>query len=391
MFPSSRSMAIPSNPGTSQDTKIVVYQALIALLQDACTMSTLPPSDVNSFQLALEGHRHSMSSESVVGAIVDSLKNRKILLEVASQLGLASDLNLRTALGADEGRLVTFLVFILDTKSMEDSILMLEDDSAQCFMDVVQEVLDKGFLMAPEHSSKARRLIRKLSESCERLPSALFITGVSGREEHPTFGGGFGDIYRASYVNQVVALKHMRHFLRGAELRRIRLKFCREALLWKDLHHPHILPFIGIDRESFPASLCMVSPWLEHGTVLKYLNDHDRQNVDKLLFEVAQGLEYLHSHNIVHGDLRGSNILVNKDWSACLADFGLSGFSDGGSTGQTSSKRAGSAYWMAPELLAPEQFGTKFSRTQASDVYAFGCVCLEVILHFQNYLKLGPC
>ncbi|KAJ7737581.1 kinase-like domain-containing protein [Mycena metata] len=169
----------------------------------------------------------------------------------------------------------------------------------------------------------------------------------------------------------------MRHFLRGAELRRIRLKFCREALLWRDLHHPHILPFIGIDRESFPASLCMVSPWLEHGTVLKYLNDHGRQNVDKLLFEVAQGLEYLHSHNIVHGDLRGSNILVNKDWSACLADFGLSGFSEG-NTGQTSSKRAGSAYWMAPELLAPEHFEGKFSRTPASDVYAFGCVCFEL-------------
>ncbi|KAJ7762147.1 kinase-like domain-containing protein [Mycena metata] len=318
-----------------------------------------------------------MTSGSIVSAIVDSSKNRKILLEVASQLGL-NDFNVRTALRADEERLVALLVSALETKPIQNSILTLEDDSAQCFMDVVQDVLDKGcFSMAPEHGSKARRLIRKLSESCERLPSALFITGVSGREEHPTFGGGFGDIYQASYDNHVVALKHMRHFLRGAELRRIRLKFCREALLWKDLHHPHILPFIGIDRESFPASLCMVSPWLEHGTVLKYLNDHGRQNVDKLLFEIAQGLEYLHSQNIVHGDLRGSNILVNKDWSACLADFGLSGFSEG-TTGQTSSKRAGSAYWMAPELLAPEHFETKFSRTPASDVYAFGCICFEL-------------
>ncbi|KAJ7762172.1 kinase-like domain-containing protein [Mycena metata] len=349
-----------------------------------------------------------MTSGSVVGAIMDSLKNRKILLEVASQLGL-KDFIVRAALRADEEHLVALLVSALESKPIENSILTLEDDSAQCFIDVVQDILDKGFLMAPEHSSKARRLIRKLSESRERLPSALFITGVSGREELPTFGGGFGDIYRASYGNQVVALKHMRHFLRGAELRRIRLKFCREALLWRDLHHPHILPFIGIDRESFPASLCMVSPWLEHGTVLKYLNDHGRQNVDKLLFEVAQGLEYLHSHNIVHGDLRGSNILVNKDWSACLADFGLSGFSEG-NTGQTSSKRAGSAYWMAPELLAPEHFEGKFSRTPASDVYAFGCVCFEVsdtyvlythhltlfsctqvVLHFPNSQRSQPC
>ncbi|KAJ7145880.1 kinase-like domain-containing protein, partial [Mycena epipterygia] len=222
-----------------------------------------------------------------------------------------------------------------------------------------------------------RRIIRKLSESCDKLPSALFITGVSGREEHPTFGGGYGDIYRASYNNKPVALKHMRHFLRGSELHRIRLKFCREALVWRDLHHPNILPFIGIDRESFSSSLSMVSPWMEHGTILKYLEVHGRANMDKLLFEIAQGLQYLHSRNIVHGDLRGTNILINEEWSACLTDFGLSVFSNATSSMRTST-RAGSLYWMAPELIEPDRFGGKFVRTPASDVYAFGCVCIEV-------------
>ncbi|KAJ6486663.1 kinase-like domain-containing protein, partial [Mycena sanguinolenta] len=159
-----------------------------------------------------------------------------------------------------------------------------------------------------------------------RLPSSLFIIGVEGRDEHPTFGGGFGDIYRASYDGQRVALKRMRHFLRGPELRRIRLKFCREALVWKDLHHPNILPFLGIDRDSFSSSLCMVSPWMKHGTVLNYLKTHGFANVNKLLYQIAQGLEYLHLHDIVHGDLRGANILIKEDWSACLADFGLSIF-----------------------------------------------------------------
>ncbi|KAJ7904961.1 kinase-like domain-containing protein [Mycena leptocephala] len=174
-----------------------------------------------------------------------------------------------------------------------------------------------------------------------------------------------------------VALKHMRHFLRGADSRSLRLKFCREALVWKDLHHPHILSFIGIDRDSFPSSLCMVSPWMEHGTVLQYLKDHGPANVDRLLFEVSQGLQYLHSCNIVHGDLRGTNILVNEDWSACLTDFGLSVFSDA-SAPMNSPTRAGSILWMAPELIAPDRFGCEFSRTPATDVYAFGCVCVEL-------------
>ncbi|KAJ7288962.1 kinase-like domain-containing protein [Mycena rebaudengoi] len=156
-------------------------------------------------------------------------------------------------------------------------------------------------------------------------------------------------------------------------------KFCREALVWQDLRHPYILPLIRIDRESFQAtSLCMVSPWMEHGTALRYLNDHGRVHVDRLLSEIAQGLEYLHSRNIVHGDLRGANILINDQWRACLADFGLSAFSDATTTA-LSSNRAGSVRWMAPELLDPGCFGhDHFARTPASDVYAFGCVCLEL-------------
>ncbi|KAJ6463885.1 kinase-like domain-containing protein [Mycena sanguinolenta] len=224
----------------------------------------------------------------------------------------------------------------------------------------------------------ARRIIRKLSTSCDMLPSSLFITGITGKEEHPTFGGAYGDIYRASYMNQNVAMKHFRavHYLRGPDLRRIRLKICREALVWKALHHPHILPFLGIDGDAFPSSLCIVSPWMEHGTVLNYLKEHGLGNVDRLLYEIAQGLQYLHSCNIVHGDLRGTNILIKEDWSACLADFGLSIFSD--ATSSVSTNRGGSLYWMAPELLDPERIEDRCGRSPASDVYAFGCVCFEL-------------
>ncbi|KAJ6476231.1 kinase-like protein, partial [Mycena sanguinolenta] len=216
----------------------------------------------------------------------------------------------------------------------------------------------------------------KLSEVSDRLPSSLFIVGVNGQDTHPSFGSGYGDIYLASYRRQRVALKRMRHFLRGSESHRIRLKFCREALVWKDLCHPHILPFLGIDRDSFPTFLCMVSPFMKHGTVLNYLKTHGHANVDKLLYEIAQGLEYLHSHRIVHGDLRGGNILITEDWNACLADFGLSIVSD--VTASMSTTRAGSLYWMAPELLDPDRFGLTFGRTHATDVYAFGCVCFEL-------------
>ncbi|KAJ7206235.1 kinase-like domain-containing protein, partial [Mycena haematopus] len=238
------------------------------------------------------------------------------------------DPRLRYALREDEERIATSILAILNSGSERAAVLRLEGEPAQSFLDVVQNTLDRGFFLDQGQNSKAHRLILKLSEACDKLPSSLFITGVTGRTEHAAFGGGFGDIYQASYDGKTVALKHIRTFHRDSEQRRIRLQFCREALVWQQLQHPFILPFIGIDRQTFPSSLCMVSPWMENGTVLKYLNDHGRADVDKLLMEIAQGLRYLHSRNIVHGDLRGANILITHEWSACLADFGLTSLSD---------------------------------------------------------------
>ncbi|KAF7373372.1 Kinase-like protein [Mycena sanguinolenta] len=348
------------------DTKFLVYEASLSFLKGACN------SQVS--QMTVDEHITSMSSTNLIDAVVESLGCRKILLELSTKLGLVNHPQLRTALRADEERIATFLVSIFSSKSAQQAVLRLEGDSAQHFLDVVQECLDNGSLS--EHVQAARRITRKLSEASDKLPSSLFIVGVNGQDVHPSFGGGYGDIYLASYRDQRVALKRMRHFLRDSESRRMRLIFCREALVWKDLCHPHILPFLGIDRNSFPPSLCMVSPFMKHGTVLNYLKTHGHANVDKLLYEVAQGLEYLHSHRIVHGDLRGINILITEDWNACLADFGLSIVSD--FTPTKSTTRAGSLYWMAPELLDPDRFGLSFNRTPATDVYAFGCVCFEL-------------
>ncbi|KAJ6476188.1 hypothetical protein C8R45DRAFT_1009160 [Mycena sanguinolenta] len=331
-----------------------------------------------------------MASDNVVSGIVASPEHRRILLELSSKLDLENDPRIRAALRADEERISAFIVSILDSKHALDGVLDLEGNSAQCFLDVIQDALNRGFLMAQGHSSQARRVIRKLSEKCDKLPSSLFIIGVTSKEEHPMFAGGFGDIYRASHSGKTVALKHMRHFIQSSdpEIRDIRLKLCREALVWKDLRHPHILPFLGIDRDSFPSALCTVSPWMEHGTVLKYLQAHGRGNVDKFLYEIAQGLEYLHSRDIIHGDLRGANILINDNWSACLADFGLSVFANA-TTSMHTSTRAGSLYWMAPELIDPGRFGCKFARTQSSDIYAFGCVCLELYTGYPPFAELS--
>ncbi|KAF8158809.1 hypothetical protein K438DRAFT_1487569, partial [Mycena galopus ATCC 62051] len=107
------------------------------------------------------------------------------------------------------------------------------------------------------------------------LPSSLIISGVTQRDEHATFCGGFGDVFKAMYQDKPVALKHMRIaavYILNTIIDLFRQKFCREALVWQRLRHPYIVPLIGIDTESFPSSLSMVSPWMKHGTVIKYLS-----------------------------------------------------------------------------------------------------------------------
>ncbi|KAJ7779203.1 kinase-like domain-containing protein [Mycena metata] len=150
--------------------------------------------------------------------------------------------------------------------------------------------------------------------------------------------------------------------------RDIRRSFCREALVWQRLRNFYIVPLIGIDAEGFPPFPCLVSPWMKNGTVLKYLStlgDHGRQHtVTRLIREIAQGLAYLHDEHVVHGDLRGANILVDDAGRARLKDFGFGG---------------GCVRWMAPETLDPDAFGVQnHPRQPASDIYAFGCVCLEL-------------
>jgi len=58
--------------------------------------------------------------------------------------------------------------------------------------------------------------------------------------------------------------------------RKLQAVLYREALLWEDLKHPYVLPFLGMDSETFPSYLpCIVTPWMQHGTVL----DHIQNNV----------------------------------------------------------------------------------------------------------------
>ncbi|KAF7308507.1 Protein kinase domain-containing protein [Mycena chlorophos] len=328
------------------------------------------------------------SSLDSVSKLVQSKDLRATLLHVSSILGISSDQYLRAALEKDDADLSRLLMRIACIESEKRKLLELKGETAQLAVDIIQDLLDKESL--PNTSDVvstasllhlvARPLLVKLSESSGMLPASLFIHGVRRTDQDALFGGAFGDIYRAMYKGRQVALKRMRVFQPDSELewQKLRRRFCREAMLWQRLQHPFVLSFTGIDAETFPTFLCIVSPWMKNGTLVKHLAENGKAGVELRLFEVAQGLAYLHSEGIVHGDLRGSNILVDDDWHARLADFGLSVLSSVPLTHTT--YRSGSTRWMGPELLFPQSCGLdSYRRTFASDVYSFGSVCVELV------------
>lgn len=88
------------------------------------------------------------------------------------------------------------------------------------------------------------------------------------------------------------------------------------------------------------------------------------------LIELASALEYLHSCGIVHGDVKGPNVLLSESYSVKLCDFGLARPFSVCTTSPLQGK--GSTPWQAPELMIGEH------KTAASDAYAFGMTMYEV-------------
>lgn len=220
--------------------------------------------------------------------------------------------------------------------------------------------------------------------------------------------GGCADIWQAVWHNDSaqtirVAVKVLRVMNQDAEVReKVLRRLRREVRVWHQLRHKHVVPMFGI-CEGFGEFPSMVSAWYENGHVMAYLQNLGKaatvQRRLKLLIDAARGLNYLHTFsfplperldgaNIVHGDLKGANILVNASGEAALADFGLcTVIAVAGQPSTITSNGGGSVRWMAPELLIPSEGA--MNKTRASDVYSFGSVILEILTGDKPYQYLA--
>ncbi|KAE9036270.1 hypothetical protein PR002_g7175 [Phytophthora rubi] len=215
--------------------------------------------------------------------------------------------------------------------------------------------------------------------------------------------GGFGSVYRAKWLDSEVVVKRVT--LAGSDSKinpsttyysslsasedssatqvevgatkraEAVAMFRREVAIWFNLSHPHVVRLFGACHVGRPFFVC---EYATNGTLINYLRQHPDELWSKL-HEAALGVQYLHARDVVHGDLKGNNIVIGSDMKAKVTDFGLSSV--------TSSEEkplvSGAWNWVAPELL-----DTNERPTFASDVYSLG-MCVVEALRVVEAVKSG--
>jgi len=165
-------------------------------------------------------------------------------------------------------------------------------------------------------------------------------------------------------------------------------EFLREIAIMKRVRHPNVVLFMGAVTKC--PHLSIVTEYLPRGSLFRLINKAangemlDLKRRLRMALDVAKGINYLHCLNppIVHWDLKTPNMLVDKNWSVKVGDFGLSRFK--ANTFISSKSVAGTPEWMAPEFLRGEPSNEK------CDVYSFGVILWELLTMQQPWSGLGP-
>ncbi|KQJ99862.1 probable serine/threonine-protein kinase DDB_G0267686 isoform X2 [Brachypodium distachyon] len=184
--------------------------------------------------------------------------------------------------------------------------------------------------------------------------------------------GSCGTVYHALWYGSDVAVKV---FSKQEYSEEMINTFRQEVSLMKKLRHPNIILFMGAAASQ--QQLCIVTEFLPRGSLFRLLQKNtgklDPRRRVNMAIDIARGMNYLHNSipTVVHRDLKSSNLLVDKNWTVKVADFGLSRLKL--ETFLTTKTGKGTPQWMAPEVLRSEPSNEK------SDVYSYGVVLWELI------------
>ncbi|KAL6064801.1 Dual specificity protein kinase [Balamuthia mandrillaris] len=186
--------------------------------------------------------------------------------------------------------------------------------------------------------------------------------------------GSFGTVFKAEWHGKEVAVKK----LSTQKFDDKTLEdFRKEVAIMSTLRHPNVLLFMGACTR--PGNLLIVTELMPRGSVYDLLRKPE-VNLSfkrKMIFakDAALGVNWLHRSKpqFLHLDLKAANLLVDRNWTVKVADFGLSVVKKDAAEKKEKHGPIGTPLWMAPEVLMNKEYDEK------ADVYSFGIVLWELL------------
>eukprot|EP01121_Diplochlamys_sp_Union-15-3_P008776 TRINITY_DN2346_c0_g1_i5.p1 TRINITY_DN2346_c0_g1~~TRINITY_DN2346_c0_g1_i5.p1 ORF type:complete len:614 (-),score=133.24 TRINITY_DN2346_c0_g1_i5:221-2062(-) len=217
-------------------------------------------------------------------------------------------------------------------------------------------------------STRDQNLAELLKKIDKRSPDEIFTLGEQIAQ------GGFGAVYEATHkvTSEALAVKVLALFEGEEDQTKELLK---EINIMSECNHENVVKYHGSFVKDF--QLYVVMERCQAGALNEIYSDMGEPFTEKqiayIMRESLKGLAYLHSKGIIHRDIKGGNILLDKYARVKLIDFGTCGRIDSKNRKRVSF--VGTPYWMAPEVIDNGSMQVPYDET--ADVWSLGVTAIE--------------
>jgi serine/threonine protein kinase len=236
------------------------------------------------------------------------------------------------------------------------------------------QVLQGLRMLSPAASKKD---IETVAPAPKQKPSDGILNAAELEFGSQLGSGGFGAVYRGKYKGTEVAIKKLH--LDNGQVSQVQIdEFKKEVANLMDLRHPRLISFIGAAH--VPPSLCIVTEFMNNGSLYELL--HQRKVAltmlqrNSLACHTCEGVVFLHGRTppFVHRDMKSMNVVLDKELNAKLCDFGLTQSMEKTHISRKDNEGG------SPRYMAPELFDSKGKITEKVDIWALGCLILEIYM-----------
>ncbi|KXN83977.1 hypothetical protein AN958_00622 [Leucoagaricus sp. SymC.cos] len=245
------------------------------------------------------------------------------------------------------------------TRDVAAAVIELAQDDIHVVVDFLDRAL-KEILSIAEERNRVLAILCRITSSTFIFPQRFELKRIKHGPRRLINEGRCAAVYQET--DPTICLKKMK-----------RTPWIKEVILWAHSSHPNVLPFLGVILEGQKDSLqpCLVSPFMKNGNLRDYAARFPQKSRLPLISDVVDGLHYLHNLGVVHGDLKGENVLISDEGRGLIADFGTSHIN-------TVSAATGSLSSTTLRFSAPETVLGNEKPTKQFDIWSLGCLFYAV-------------